>query len=97
MHRLSFPGNCATKTGPSTSSWDADYIAFLRKSFEMQTWVFEQASGWIMWTWKTEEGVDWSLEHGIDGGWIPQPIWNKTMGYVSRILTIIEFSTAVYG
>lgn len=49
-----------------------------------------------MWTWKTEEAADWSMQSGItygkfqchihrgmhvDGpGWIPQPIWNKTYG-----------------
>lgn len=42
-----------------------------------------------MWTWKTEQAADWSMQAGITygeirvgrtlrPGWIPQPIWNKT-------------------
>ncbi len=57
-----------------------DYIEHLGRSFETQTHVYEQAvrlrrvreadwqSGWIMWTWKTEEAADWSMQSGITYG-----------------------------
>ena len=33
-----------------------------------------------MWTWKTEEAIEWSLKSGIEGGWIPTPIYAKPHG-----------------
>jgi len=34
--------------------------------------TFEKASGWIMWTWKTEQAHEWSYSAGLEFGWIPQ-------------------------
>jgi hypothetical protein len=33
-----------------------------------------------MWTWKTEEAVEWSMMTGITSGWIPTPIDAKPHG-----------------
>jgi len=33
-----------------------------------------------MWTWKTEEAVEWSMMAGITNGWIPTPIDAKPHG-----------------
>lgn len=41
--RLEFPGSCQEKTGRSPRGWDADYIEHLGRSFETQTYVYEQA------------------------------------------------------
>lgn len=41
--RLPFPGNCRDKTGPGTSRFSSDYKDFLARSFETQTYVYEQA------------------------------------------------------
>jgi glucan 1,3-beta-glucosidase len=64
-------GSCSGKTG-SGADFSADYKAFLRQMFEAQTYAFEQASGWVMWTWKTEQAADWSYQAGLAGGWIPR-------------------------
>jgi len=40
----------------------------------------DKQSGWIMWTWKTEEAVEWSMMTGITSGWIPTPIDAKPHG-----------------
>ena len=37
-----------------------------------------------MWTWKTEQAADWSMQTGLTYGWIPSPVWNKTKGSVQR-------------
>ena len=34
--------------------------------------TYEQASGWIQWTWKTEQTDEWSYSAGLKYGWIPQ-------------------------
>ncbi|KAI0036399.1 exo-beta-1,3-glucanase [Vararia minispora EC-137] len=64
-------GSCGGKTGDG-SGFSASYKAFLRQMWEAQTYAFEQASGWIMWTWKAEQAADWSYQAGLAGGWIPQ-------------------------
>lgn len=81
---LPFKGDCSIKTGADGSKFGAEYTDHLLKSFETQTWVYEQASGgttslitsrttllrpgWIMWTWKTEQAADWSMATGITYG-----------------------------
>ncbi|XAO27876.1 hypothetical protein I312_106740 [Cryptococcus bacillisporus CA1280] len=65
---LQYPGDCGGKTGADPSKFSAVYVEYLAKSFETQTWVYEQASGWVMWTWKTEQAADWSMQTGITNG-----------------------------
>jgi hypothetical protein len=43
MGRLQFPGDCSQKSGSDPSKFSADYIEHLGRSFEAQTWVYEQA------------------------------------------------------
>lgn len=77
---LQFPGVCAEKTGANPSGFKADYIDHLARSFEAQTWVYEKASGWVVWLWKAEQASDWSMQTGITYGWIPTPITAKPHG-----------------
>ncbi|AFR95190.1 glucan 1,3-beta-glucosidase [Cryptococcus neoformans var. grubii H99] len=77
---LQYPGNCNGKTGTDPSKFSAEYVEYLAKSFETQTWVYEQASGWVMWKWKTEQAADWSMQTGMTYGWIPTPIYSKPHG-----------------
>ncbi|KAL0240335.1 hypothetical protein I308_106585 [Cryptococcus tetragattii IND107] len=65
---LRYPGDCGGKTGADPRKFSAEYVEYLAKSFETQTWVYEQASGWVMWTWKTEQAADWSMQTGITYG-----------------------------
>ncbi len=44
-YRLQFPGDCSGKTGGNPSVFNADYIDHLARSFEAQTYVYEQAVG----------------------------------------------------
>ncbi|KAI5451752.1 hypothetical protein NCC49_001399 [Naganishia albida] len=71
--------SCDGKSG-SASEFGADYITYLAQSFETQTWLYEQASGWIFWTWKAENADDWDFQSGITYGWIPQPLNAKPHG-----------------
>ncbi|KAH9980765.1 exo-beta-1,3-glucanase [Russula compacta] len=64
-------GSCEGMTGPGWS-FSQDYKNFLRQTWEAQVITFEKASGWIQWTWKTEEVDEWSYSAGLTYGWIPQ-------------------------
>ncbi|WWC86985.1 uncharacterized protein L201_001866 [Kwoniella dendrophila CBS 6074] len=74
---LQYPGDCNAKTGADPSKFSAEYVDYLARSFEIQTWVYEQASGYVVWCWKTEQAADWSMQTGITYGWIPNPITAK--------------------
>lgn len=78
-HRPALSGSCHRRTG-DPAVFDQDYVNYLAMSFETQTYVYEQASGWIYWTWKTEVASDWSFQDGITYGWIPQPVTAKPNG-----------------
>jgi glucan 1,3-beta-glucosidase len=41
-------GSCNGKQGKA-SSYHSEYVDYLARSFETQTWAYEQASGWIYW------------------------------------------------
>jgi len=66
-----FFGSCDGKTGLG-STFSQDFKTFLRQTWEAQVITFEKASGWIMWTWKTEQAHEWSYSAGLEFGWIPQ-------------------------
>ncbi|KAJ9096437.1 hypothetical protein QFC21_005259 [Naganishia friedmannii] len=79
--RPQITADCRGKTG-AAADFGADYINFLAQSFEAQTWLYEQASGWVFWTWKTESAAGWDFRMGVTYGWIPQPLWAKPHGPV---------------
>lgn len=64
-------GSCGGLTGEWTT-FSKDYIAYMRKYWEVQVEVGEAVQGWIYWTWKTESADEWSYQKGLEGGWIPQ-------------------------
>ena len=64
-------GSCTDLTG-SASSFSSSYKTFLRQYWEAQVMTYEQGSGWLQWTWKTESTDEWSYSAGLRGGWIPQ-------------------------
>ncbi|EST09859.1 Glycoside hydrolase, family 5 [Kalmanozyma brasiliensis GHG001] len=64
-----YVGSCSRKTGDG-SNFSTNYKASLKRLFETQISVYERASGWIMWTWKTEQAADWDYQKGLQYGWI---------------------------
>ncbi|KAG6817925.1 hypothetical protein H0H87_012393 [Tephrocybe sp. NHM501043] len=64
-------GSCTGLTGKA-SSFSSQYKTFLRQYWEAQTSTYEQGSGWIQWTWKTEIADEWSYQAGLANGWIPK-------------------------
>lgn len=62
-------GSCKGKTGDG-SQFTSNYKLYLKRMFETQVSVYEQASGWVFWTWKTEQAADWDYQRGLRGGWI---------------------------
>lgn len=42
---------------------------------------YETGSGWIMWTWKTEEAADWDYQKGLQYGYITYNLDSKGAVY----------------
>ncbi|KAH9812996.1 family 5 glycoside hydrolase [Melampsora americana] len=72
-------GSCIGKSG-NQNSFSNQYKISLGKFFEVQTSVYEKASGWIMWTFKAENADDVSYDAGVKGGWIPKDPTFKAHG-----------------
>lgn len=64
-------GSCEGKTGDA-SKFSEEFKTFLGKYWEVQTTVYESASGWLQWAWKTESTDEWSYKKGVEYGWIPE-------------------------
>ncbi|KAK4688993.1 glucan 1,3-beta-glucosidase, partial [Tremellales sp. Uapishka_1] len=66
-----YVGDCQYKSGDG-SEFSTEYKTFMRQFYDVQTQTYENnGQGWIHWTWKTEDAVDWSYSAGLAGGWIP--------------------------
>jgi len=65
-----YVGDCSQKTGDGLN-FSSEYKTYLRRFWDVQTQTYERREGWIFWTWKTENVVEWSYSAGLAGGWIP--------------------------
>ncbi|SCV67111.1 BQ2448_5757 [Microbotryum intermedium] len=70
-------GRCREKTGQG-EKYAIEYREQLGRLWEVQVSTYEQGSGWIMWTWKTETAADFSYQAGLDHGWIPKDVMQRT-------------------
>lgn len=73
-------GSCTSKTG-SGSNFSSSYKSFLKQMFDTQRKVYEQGSGWVFWTWKTEQAADWDYQRGLNGGWITSNLNSFSSAY----------------
>ncbi|PWN43608.1 glycoside hydrolase [Ceraceosorus guamensis] len=64
-------GDCGPKRGPA-SGFSAGYKALLARFWQTQVDAYSRGSGYMAWTWKTEDGTaeEWSVKKGIQYGWV---------------------------
>lgn len=71
-------GSCDGKytgTVSALSQADKDNIASF---IDAQLDAYEQHSGWIFWTWKTESAPEWHMQDLLAAGLFPQPLTSRT-------------------
>ncbi|EER31552.1 glucan 1,3-beta-glucosidase precursor [Candida tropicalis MYA-3404] len=56
------------------SSWTDEHKTNVRRYIEAQLDAFEFTGGWIFWSWKTENAIDWDFQKLTDNGIFPQPL-----------------------
>lgn len=72
----SYHGSCNGKTGTGSDFTD-NYKNYLASMFDTQRSVYEAGSGWIFWTWKTEQAADWDYQRGLKLGFITNNLNQK--------------------
>ncbi|EPQ29625.1 uncharacterized protein PFL1_02844 [Pseudozyma flocculosa PF-1] len=60
--------------------YSVKYMAFMARNFRTQQYVYEKGAGWIMWSWRNDEALDWSYQVGLQYGWIPKDLDAKPYG-----------------
>ncbi|PWN92953.1 glycoside hydrolase [Acaromyces ingoldii] len=60
--------------------YSVKYMAFMARNFRTQQYVYEKASGWMVWAWKNRNARDWSYQTGLQYGWIPSNLDDKPYG-----------------
>ncbi|CAO1635265.1 unnamed protein product [Sympodiomycopsis kandeliae] len=72
----SYIGSCNGKTG-NGANFSSSFKSQLKQLFDTQRSVYETGSGWIYWTWKTENAAEWSYQDGLKYGWITRNLNSK--------------------
>ncbi|KAL8705385.1 MAG: hypothetical protein Q9201_001504 [Fulgogasparrea decipioides] len=70
----SYTGSCDGKYTGTVAGLSADDKNNIRSYVEAQLDAYEQHTGWIFWTWKTESAPEWHLKDLIAQGLFPQPL-----------------------
>ena len=73
----SWTGNCDSKYTGTVAALSSDDKTNLRSYVEAQLDAYEQHTGWIFWTWKTESAPEWHLKDLIAEGLFPQPLTSR--------------------
>lgn len=59
-------------------NWSPEFRNDTRRFIELQIQSYGLSSGWIFWTYKTEDTIDWDLQRLIQYDLFPQPLDNFT-------------------
>ncbi|KAF2822444.1 glycoside hydrolase [Ophiobolus disseminans] len=67
-------GDCYGKSTGSVASLSSDDKSNIGRFIEAQLDAYEQAAGWVFWTWKTEGAPEWDMQDLLANGLFPQPL-----------------------
>lgn len=67
-------GSCDGKSVGTVADFSDEDKANTRRFIEGQLDAWEQNSGWVFWTWKTESAPEWDMRQLLAEGVFPQPL-----------------------
>ena len=70
-------GSCDGKYTGTVADLSDDDKSNIRHFIEAQLDAYEQHTGWIFWTWKTESAPEWHMQDLISNGIFPQPLTSR--------------------
>lgn len=59
------------------SSWSDTRKEDTRRYIEAQLDAYDQGAGWVFWTWKTENSIEWDFQKLMETGLFPQPLSDR--------------------
>lgn len=71
----SYIGSC--ENNEDINSWSDERKTNTRKYVEAQLDAFELRNGWIIWTYKTENSLEWDLQRLMYNNLFPQPVTDR--------------------
>ena len=71
-------GSCDGKSNGTVAGMSAADKGNVGKFINAQLDAFEQAAGWIFWTWKTESAPEWHMQDLLKNGIFPNPVSSRT-------------------
>ncbi|KAI9821066.1 MAG: exo-1,3-beta-glucanase [Pycnora praestabilis] len=72
-----YVGDCSRKNVGTVEGLSDSEKDNLSTFIQAQMDAYEQATGWIFWTWKTESAPEWNFQDLLANGLIPQPITSR--------------------
>ncbi|KAL8922669.1 MAG: hypothetical protein Q9208_004982 [Pyrenodesmia sp. 3 TL-2023] len=75
----SYTGSCEGKYTGTVAGLSSDDKNNIRSYIEAQLDAYEQRSGWVFWTWKTESAPEWHMKDLLAGGLFPQPLDSRQL------------------
>ncbi|KAI5795330.1 glucan 1,3-beta-glucosidase [Peziza echinospora] len=66
-------GECGLKTSGRVEQLRAYERDRIRRMIEAQLDAYEQGTGWIFWTWKTQGAPEWDMKNLLEQGVFPRP------------------------
>lgn len=69
----SYVGSCAGKATGTVAALSSDDQDNLKHFIDAQLDAYEQHTGWIFWTWRTESAPEWHLQNLTAAGLFPNP------------------------
>ena len=73
----SYVGSCDGKYTGTVANLSSDDKKNIRSFIEAQLDAYEQHTGWIFWTWKTESAPEWDMQDLLANGLFPQPLSDR--------------------
>lgn len=74
----SYIGSCTGLYQGTVAGMDPTYRTNVARFIEAQMDAFEEAGGWIFWTWKTEGAPEWDMQALLQAGVINTPVTGRT-------------------
>ncbi|KAL9123731.1 MAG: hypothetical protein Q9217_006868 [Psora testacea] len=71
-------GSCDGKYTGTVAGLSDDDKSNIIHFIEAQLDAYEQHTGWIFWTWKTESAPEWHMKDLLSNGLFPQPLNSRT-------------------
>lgn len=84
-------GSCDGKSNGTVEALSSADKSNIGHFVEAQMDAFEEAAGWIFWTWKTEGAPEWDMQALLQNGIFPNPVTNRNCKQICCEILVTPF------